>query len=111
MRGRWILLLILSLIGATGLTAETTEERFVSGLVARRLFPLAELACQNHLADAALSQREQAAWTVELIRIPGQHASHSLSDEQAVRWQEAHEKAQTFLAKFPQHSRKTLIEL
>ena len=89
MRGCWILLLLLllSLLAVRSLAAETTEERFVSGLVARRLFSLAELACQNHLADPSLSQREQAAWTVELIRILGQHAAHSLPNEQAARWQ------------------------
>ncbi len=114
MKGRWLLLLLLLNTAPFMLrraVAETTEERFVSGLVARRLFSLAELACHNRLTDTELSSRQEAAWTVELIRIISQHATHSLPAQQAAQWQAAHQTAARFLAEHPKHPRQILIAL
>ena len=95
---RCFLLLLLTVwnIAPQCAVAEATDERFVTGLVVRRLFSLAELACQDRLTDSDLSPREQAAWTVELVRITALHAAHSLPPGRAVRWQAAHQTAQRF---------------
>ncbi|MFW6171484.1 MAG: hypothetical protein ACODAD_13420 [Planctomycetota bacterium] len=116
MRRHLVLLVLLFTLfswqlGVTCAAAEAPEERFVSGLVARRLFPIAELACRNRLADPGLSAGERAAWTVKLIRIMGQHAGHSSPSERQERWQAAHETAGDFLANHPDHPRTILVEL
>jgi tetratricopeptide (TPR) repeat protein len=90
---------------------ETADQRFVDGLVERRLFSLAETACRNQLAGSDLSPRQQADWTVELIRVISLHATHSPPSERAAQWQAAHQDAQQFLASNPQHPRRVLVEL
>ncbi len=103
---------MLATVGATDPAwAQPAEQRFCDGLVARRLFDLAELQCRNRLADANLSSAEQVAWTVELIRILGQHASHCRAAEQTARWQAAHSIAQDFVARYPQHPRLVLVQI
>ncbi len=91
--------------------AQPAEQRFIDGLVARRLFDLAELQCRNRLRDESLSSEQQAAWTVELIRILGQHAANSLAAEQAARWQASHAVAEQFAVEQPQHPRLVLVQI
>ena len=99
------------LFGSGGAAAEPSEQRFVQELVTRRLFELAELQCRNLLADERLASRERAGWTVELIRILGQHAANSNATERPARWQAAHDVAREFLAAYGQHPRRELVEV
>lgn len=109
---RYILLLLSLLCMPPAKTeASTADERFVSGLVARRLFSLAELACQDQLARADVTVLEQASWTVELIRVYAQHAANSLPSQRPERWQAAHQTAERFLAEQRKHPRRILVEL
>ena len=113
MNGRWLLSVLLasSQLAAQTSASETTEERFVAGLVARRLFTLAEMACHRRLTDPELSRREQVSWTVELIRITGQCAAHSSATQRAARWKAAHQAVESFLTAHPEHPRRILVEL
>ncbi len=113
MHSQWrtLLLLVVALLPTRDATAATADERFVNGLVARQLFTLAELACQDRLADTELTGRQEVAWTVRLIRIMSQHAAHSLPAQQAAHWQAAHQRAERFLAEQTEHPRRVLVAL
>ena len=108
---RCLLVLLIGGLLAAPCRAATSDERFVEGLVQRRLFSLAELVCRQQLADTDLSLRDQVDWTVELVRITALHAAHSLPAARAERWQAAHQAAQLFLAATPDHSRSVLVKL
>lgn len=118
MKGHRLFLVLLIVLQSRALIADsdaadsdTFEEHFVDGLVQRRLFSLAELACSNRLADEALSDRQRAEWAVELIRIHGEHATHSLPASRGAEWQAAHKVARDFLARHADNPRAILIEL
>jgi hypothetical protein len=48
--------------------ADTTEQRYLTGLRERRLFELAESYCKRELAEAYTSRRRRAELTIELSR-------------------------------------------
>ncbi len=113
--GRSALLLatavVLLYLVAPAATDQRGERQFIDGLVARRLFDLAEQECRDQLADDGLSNVQKVDWTVELIRILSQHAANSRSTEQPARWQAAHTVAKEFLAEHVQDPRRVLVEI
>ncbi|MHB8863339.1 MAG: hypothetical protein ACYC6N_13100, partial [Pirellulaceae bacterium] len=91
--------------------ALSSDQRFVQGLVERRLFELAALECRDQLGRAELTHRERVEWTVELIRILGQQAIHAAPADRAARWQAAHRVADEFLAQAADAPRRPLVQI
>ena len=85
-----VLFVVCSWLNPLTVRAETPDERFVAGLLQRRLFTLAELECQKQLSKADQTPREQVTWTVELVRIHALHAANSSPQQRSARWQAAH---------------------
>jgi hypothetical protein len=90
---------------------ESAEQQFVHGLVDRRLFALADLACRNELARAGLTPRQQVEWTVELIRVRSQQAAQVAPDARNALWAAAHAAASEFLAQSSAHPQRILVEV
>ena len=59
---------------AGAVRAEPSDEAFIEGLRARRLFSLAETYCRDRLAEADLSDPDRAELVIELARTYAQHA-------------------------------------
>ncbi len=108
---RFLLLTLAALTSVGSVAAQPAERRFTDALVARRLFVLAELQCRQRLADSTLTIPQQASWTVELIRIMGQHAAHSRVADQAERWRAAHRVAEQFAESHPEHPQLVLVQI
>ncbi|MCO6455265.1 MAG: hypothetical protein J5I93_08185, partial [Pirellulaceae bacterium] len=61
----------------TSSPAQGSDEEFLAGLRARRLFQLAERFCTERLAGERLDKRSRAELTVELIRVRAERAVHA----------------------------------
>ncbi|MHB8973095.1 MAG: tetratricopeptide repeat protein [Pirellulaceae bacterium] len=105
------LLLLWGLCCAEHAAAASSDQRFVQGLVERRLFDLAVLECHNQLSRADLSALAHVDWTVELIRILSQQAANSAPTARAATWQAAHTAAADFLAQAADHPRRLLVQV
>jgi tetratricopeptide (TPR) repeat protein len=99
-----------SLVRPAG-AVESADQRFVAGLVQRRLFALADAECRRLLSREELSLRDRVEWTVELIRIRGQHAAHAAPGARAGQWQAAHAAAAEFLTRWPDHPRRIVVQV
>ena len=104
-------LLLLLLLCCGGRAAASSDQRFVQGLVERRLFDLAVLECSHQLGRPDLPARERVDWTVELIRILGEQAVNSGPAERPARWQAAHAAAADFLAQAADPPRRVLVQV
>lgn len=110
---RVFLLLFLTtfLTTHTALAAErlpSPDERFVNGLLSRRLFSLAEAHCQEQLSREDLSLRRRAELAVELSRTHTLRALSLPSSERDVAWLSAFEPLTAFQAKHGESSYSAL---
>jgi hypothetical protein len=94
-------LLLCALTIAPPTLADTTDERFLSGLRDRQLFGLAESYCQERLADPALPLDRQAELTVELSRTLLEHALQTPPAEADPLWTRALDAPGAFLRDHP----------
>ncbi len=67
----------------------SVDQQMVDGLLARRLFSLAERYCVEHLAQADVKPRRMAELAVELSRVHAEQALHLPPAERAEAWQKA----------------------
>ena len=68
---------------------QNTEEVFVDGLLERRLFPLAILACEARLDQENLSALERVEAIVDLSRVYAAWARQSPPSRQSQHWKQA----------------------
>jgi TolA-binding protein len=88
---------------------ETAEEDFIDGLIGRRLFPLAVLACEERFAKDALSPLEQANTVVELSRTFAAWAIQSSPQAQPPHWKQANAVLEQWLESNPQNSLQPVL--
>jgi tetratricopeptide (TPR) repeat protein len=88
---------------------ETAEEDFIDGLIGRRLFPLAVLACEERFAKDALSPLEQANTVVELSRTFAAWAWQSSPHTQAQHWKQANAVLERWLESNPENSLQPVL--
>ncbi|MFV2066656.1 MAG: hypothetical protein ACC645_06710 [Pirellulales bacterium] len=89
----------------------SADARFMEGLRRRRLFSLAETHCRRRLADPGLGAREQADWTIELVRTLVGQAVAGRTPPQSPQWKQAHQTCAQFAKEFPNHPFAPLIAL
>ena len=90
-------LLLLSVLLATGIATANDDTQFVAGLRERRLFTLAELYCNERLANnAQIAAIDHIELAVELIRTYAEHALNSRGAERDEPWRQAHVIATAF---------------
>ncbi len=65
------------------------EEQFIDGLLSRRLFPLAALACEERIADNALSPLERVNTLVDLSRTYATWAKQCSPQSRLAHWTQA----------------------
>ena len=68
---------------------QAAEEQFIDGLLTRRLFPLAVVACEERLAGNALSPLERANTLVDLSRTYATWAKQCSPQSSAAHWTQA----------------------
>jgi hypothetical protein len=85
----FLLVLLCPAAGAVDHPANQTEERFIAGLVDRRLYVLAEQYCQDQLQKDHLSSLQRTTLTVALSRTYVAWAKNSPPAEQSGHWNSA----------------------
>jgi tetratricopeptide (TPR) repeat protein len=90
---------------------EPTDLRFLEGLRQRRLFELASDFCQQQLADPQLSDADRATLTIEFARCRAGQALNAAPREREPLWQEATKLLNDFVARYPNHPRRFLVQV
>jgi len=85
------------------------DGRLVDGLLERRLFRLAESFCRDRLS-VVRSVRDDAAMTVNLIRVLTSKAANAPRHEQEAQWNEVASAANEFSVRHPDHQRSILVQ-
>ena len=88
---------------------ETAEEDFIDGLIVRRLFSLAVLACEERFAKDALSPLEQANTVVKLSRTFAAWAWQSSPHTQAQHWKQANAVLEQWLESNPANALRPVL--
>ncbi len=101
------LLMLLLLPGV--LQASTPDERFLNGLLDRRLFGLAQRYCREELARDDLSEFRQAELVSHLARALAEEARGQPLEQAEDTWQQALDVTERFLAEYPEHAYRPLV--
>ena len=88
---------------------DALEQRFLDGLLQRRLFSLAEFHCRNHVDDVSLSPRARAEWTARLLGIFVEQARHAETLQRPAVWAKAAEVASEFEQSQPQNRWSSVV--
>ncbi|MGI9456348.1 MAG: tetratricopeptide repeat protein [Aeoliella sp.] len=91
--------------------AETTDQRYSTGLRERGLYRLAEVFCQQQLASGQLTPRQQAEMTIELALTAVSRAYDARAHQREQHWQQAHALLDSFLSTGDQPPFRLLIDL
>lgn len=102
---------LLFALSPTYVSAGGRNSSFVSGLLQRRLFDLAERYCREQLSRPQISEIEKVELTRELVRTLALHAAYSPNAEREARWKAARETARQFLGEHGRHPRRAFVEL
>ncbi|MBM4089216.1 MAG: aldehyde dehydrogenase, partial [Planctomycetes bacterium] len=106
----WLLAACFGL-AANAAQFERADRQFLDGLLARRLFSMAELECRQKLQDGTLSDTARVEWVIELMRTRSERAAHAATANRAAHWQAAHDAAREFLERYPEARRRVLVEV
>jgi hypothetical protein len=102
---------VLALVAFAGTVwAQSADRQFLDGLRARQLFGMAELTCQQQLADGGLTERQRAEWTAELVRTQSQYAANSAPASRAQHWLDAEKTTEQFLTGNADNPFRLLVE-
>ena len=88
---------------------QVAEEQFIDGLIARRLFPLAVLACEDRLAVRTMSPLERVNTVVDLSRTYAAWAIQSPPKKQLQYWDQANAVLENWLGKNSQDVLQLII--
>ena len=91
-----VLALLLPLFAATNLSADSLDDRFITGLNERRLFTLAEAHCRQMLARQDLPPAERIDYTIALCRTYAQHALNTSRSKRDELWSAATDTVKQF---------------
>lgn len=87
------------------------EQRFINGLLERRLFRLAESYCRQQLEADDLAYEQRTRLMLEIIRCQTGHAVNSPPGSRDVHWKHAHDTAADFLRQYAGQPRLILIRV
>lgn len=104
-------LLLIGLVGALPVCAQTADGPFLEGLRSRHLYRLANLYCEQRLGDDSLTDVERADLTIQWSRTLTAEALNSLPAERSEKWSGAVDLLEEFIAAHPNHPRSLLIQL
>ena len=102
---------VLYVAQCSSATEIDVEKQFLDGLLARRLFSLAEAHCQRHLERDDLDDVQRSEWTVGLIRVFAERARHAPIGRREPIWQQARKFADEFAKRHPDSQRLPLVRL
>jgi len=98
-----LLLFVCSLsTGWAAIDTSESQQRYFDGLRDRQLFQLAELLCQQQLADETLNEAERVFYQIEFAKTLGLHAQTVPLQESDELWAEAESRLAAVPAGFPQ---------
>ena len=106
------------LIGSSAIAAQTDgdqnvfdarEQTFVLGLKQRRLYSIAEKACEKLLQRDDVTPTDQAGLTVELIQIRMLRATEVDEKGEDEAWEAVWQTETDFQNRYPQHPRQLLV--
>ena len=86
------------------------QRRLWEGLVARRMFTLAETLCREQMSDPSASPRHRAEWSGRLIRSVVENARQVPAAQRSTMWQKAEEAARHFAASDPGNPWNTAVQ-
>ena len=87
------------------------DSALIDGLRRRRLFDLAELYCQQQLANSNIDPTSQSSLVVELIKTQTAKAVLALPSERKTAWNSINDTAVRFANANPKHPRKILVKV
>lgn len=90
---RTIVLAVVLALSTGGLTAaeKSPDQRYLDGLIARRLFVLAESYCQRQLRRDEIEPRQRTERVIDLSRVYAEQALNAPPEQRAEHWRQAHE--------------------
>ncbi|MFT5523109.1 MAG: hypothetical protein ACI9G1_000211 [Pirellulaceae bacterium] len=88
---------------------DETDNVFLKGLRARRLYELAELYCREQLARPEIDITTRAGLTIELMQVYSQNAGELSAADRPAIWQQANDAAEQFKSQYATHSRSLLV--
>ena len=91
-----VLLGVSATFAASPGVEDAFEQRFLDGLLQRRLFSLAEFHCRDHLDDTSLSMRAHAEWTARLLGVFAEEARHADAAQRPALWTKVVDVVMTF---------------
>lgn len=108
---RFLTAIIVSVAAVLPARADPSDEAFIEGLRARRLFSLAETYCRDRLAETDLDDADRADLVIDLARTFAGHALNSLPADRGTRWQAARDAVADFLRDHSTNPRRFLVQV
>jgi hypothetical protein len=110
---RWLLqfAMLAPLFAPATLNADALDERFIQGLIDRRLFSLAQAHCRQQLARQELSDDDRVALTIALCRTLAEQALNTPRAERDAIWAAANKAAEDFARAQPESSKLVLVRM
>ncbi|HUT93948.1 MAG TPA: hypothetical protein VMY37_31080 [Thermoguttaceae bacterium] len=106
-----VVVLVLTIGGATGAEDRSSDQRFLSGLRQRHLFALAESHCTTRLEDPQLADARRVELVIELSLTLADWAVNSAPDDREPLWQRALAVTEDFAQKHPDNPQLLLVRL